>query len=114
MLSEEYGHRSRFAFDPFHSGMSSMRQEAESQFCRSAAACPTSCQSWCRVTLSPKVSLSDLFRCAGVSGSVWKYNEGRARFVEVKGPGDRLSSTQQVSTFCSLSCCPLSSSSIFH
>lgn len=114
MLSEEYGHRSRFVFDPFPSGMSSLRQEAEFQFCRPAAACPTFCQSRCRVTLSTEVSLSDLFQCAGVSCSVWKYDEGRARFVEVKGPGDRLSSTQQVSTSFSLVCCPLSSSSILH
>jgi hypothetical protein len=28
--------------------------------------------------------------------SVWNYEQKRARFVEVKGPGDRLSSTQQV------------------
>lgn len=108
MLSEEYGHRSRFVFDLFPSDVTSLRQEAETHFCLFAAECPTFCQFRCLVTLSLKVSLSDLFRRAGVSCSVWKYDEGRARFVEVKGPGDRLSSTQQVSAPSALFRCTFS------
>jgi hypothetical protein len=93
MLSEEYGHRSRFVFDPFPSGMSSLRQEAEFQFCRPAAACPTFCQSRCRVPSPPRSHFLTSFSVLGflaVSGSTMRVVLGllrsKARVIGCRPP----------------------------
>lgn len=57
-----------------------------------AAACPT----FCEFALLREVDCALVLTFSSLICSVWNYEEKRARFVEVKGPGDRLSSTQQV------------------